>query len=158
MPLARPKALPLLLGLLLFLAASPAWAGDAARQAQTEALVKEACALLTAQGRAAFPAFNQPESRWLGQDRSLFIFDEDGLELVSNAFPDLVGANVLGIRDDQGRYTAREELALVRAQGAGWLEARWPRPGQSQPAPCRVYVRAARLEGKLLVVGSCYWL
>ncbi len=156
------KKLALLcLGLMLASAwaAGPAWSAvDKKQDKEVQALVKAAVKQIKAKGEAALPEFSKPGSKWLKGGHYIFVFDETGLELANGAAPQLEGKNFWDFQDAGGAYVTRDELALVKAKGKGWMEVFWPKPGQDKPEKCRVYLQGVKLKGKLLVVGSAYWL
>lgn len=155
----QPRILGLTtLGLLLWAwAAAPVcWASP--KEQAVENLVNQAVALIEKQGAPALDEFSQPNSRWFNDQAALFIFDEQGTELVNPTFPDLVGRNLWDLQDSTGRYPARLELELVKTQGGGWMDGRWARPQGGPEAKTRNYVKGARLGQRLLVVGSWYYV
>jgi len=152
---------PFLVCLLILLvslgSAAPAWSASS-QEREIESLVNQAAALIEQEGPSALAQFSQPGGRWLGGPHALFIFDEQGNELVNPTFPELVGKNLWDHRDSSGRYTAREELALVKAQGSGWLDGAWAKPGHGPEAKTRNFVKGARMGPTLVVVGSWYYV
>jgi len=142
---------------LCFSAVSLSAAGEPPA-AKTQRLVKQAAGLVREKGEAVFPEFRKKGSPWLQGDQYIFIVDEKGLELVCGACAELEGKNLWDHKDPTGLYVIREEVALVKKQGAGWLTAVWERPSDKKPMTCRSFVKGVNIGGKLLIVGSSFFL
>lgn len=63
-------------------------------------------------------------------DRDLypFVYTKEGVNLVHGARPDLVGKNLLNIRDADGRYLIQDIVRITNEQGSGWVDYKWPDP------------------------------
>ena len=131
---------------------------DQSQEQRVEAFVQEAVDLVKAKGEAAFPEFREKGSKWIGPDYYIFIFDEKGNELVNGGFPELEGNNLWNRKDTSGRYVIQEEVTLVKANGSGWMEVLWPKPGQTKEIKCRVFLKGVTVDGNLLVVGAPLYL
>ena len=125
---------------------------------KVETMVQEAVDLVRAKGEAAFPEFRKKGSKWMGHDHYIFIFDEKGKELVNGGFPELEGKNLWDRKDTSGRYVIQEEVALVKANGSGWIDVLWPKPGQTKEIKCRVFLQGVTVEGTLLIIGAPLYL
>lgn len=55
--------------------------------------------------------------------------------------PDLEGKNLSETRDPQGKYLFREFVRVAHAEGAGFVDYLWPRPGSDEPQPKLSYVK-----------------
>jgi cytochrome c len=55
----------------------------------------------------------------------VYVIQDDGIEVINGAFPDLVGKNVLKLKDYEGKFITREILHLSRTKGSGWVTYRW---------------------------------
>ncbi len=151
------------LAVLLSLVLSPASIVHASAPAlspaqEVEALVHAAADKIKAEGEAAFPEFRKKGSRWNKAERYIFIFDEKGLELVNSGFPEIEGKNLWDLRDNLGRFVLREQVALIKTKGSGWIEVLWAKPGQSRQVKCRTYLRGVTAGGRLLIVGAPLYL
>jgi len=131
---------------------------DQSREQEVETLVQDAVDLVKAKGEAAFPKFREKGSKWIGRDHYIFIFNEKGTELVNGGFPELEGKNLWNRKDTSGRYVIQEEVALVKANGSGWMEVLWPKPGQTKEIKCRVFLKGVTVDGNLLIIGAPLYL
>jgi cytochrome c len=125
---------------------------------EVEAYVRAAAKLVESKGEAAFPELRKPGSAWCTGERYIFVFDEKGLELVSGAFPKLEGTNLWDYQDVPGRYLLRDEVALVKAKGSGWVDLSWPKPGETKARKVRSFIQGVKLGDRLVIVGSAIYL
>ena len=118
--------------------------------------VEAAAALLQRQGRAAFPQLRDPTGRFLFRDTYVFVDTPAGVELVNPAFPELEGRNLSDLRDASGKMPVLEYIAKALADGSGWTQYYWLRPGGSKLQTLKsTYVRKVVLpDGETLIVGS----
>ena len=125
---------------------------------KVEAMVRAAADLVKAKGEAVFPEFRKKGSKWLGREHYIFIFDEKGPELVNGGFPKMEGKNRWDHKDTSGLYVIREEVALVKAKGSGWIDVLWPRPGQTRAVKSRSFLQGVTVGDRLLIVGAPLYL
>lgn len=74
-----------------------------------------------------------------GRDGYFFVYDLQGRVLMHSRQPELVGQNLWGLRDPQGRPTIQQLIGQARA-GGGYVEYWWRKPSSSQLAPKLGYV------------------
>lgn len=102
----------------------PATATAAARatKAEAEALVAKAIAYLKANGpEKAYDAFtNNPSFK----DRELYVivYDLTGKNLAHGANPKLVGKDLIGLKDPDGKLLNQILVDLAKQKGKGWSE------------------------------------
>src|SRR5271154_5447935 len=63
-------------------------------------------------------------------DRDLypFIYDMKGTCLAHGARPALIGKNLIGLKDQDGKYLIREMIDMANSPGSGWIAYKWPNP------------------------------
>ncbi len=148
-----------LLSLVLCLVSTLQASGPGPSPAQkVKAMVQAAADLVKAKGESAFPEFRKKGSKWMGPENYIFIFDEKGLELVNGGFPEMEGKNLWDHKDASGRYVLRDQVALIKAKGSGWIEGSWPKPGQTKEMKCRSFLKGVTVGGRLLIVGAPLYL
>ena len=69
-------------------------------------------------------AFSQKGDFFTGE-YYVYVIQDDGTEVINGAFPELVGKNVLKLKDYDGKLITREILQLSRSKGKGWVTYRW---------------------------------
>jgi signal transduction histidine kinase len=121
-------------------------------------LVEDAAALMERDGDKAFAQFGQPNSRWFNQDNYLFVYALDGTCLFHPVTPELVGTNVMPLRDINGKPIIRliTDVGHKPANDAsGWVFYLWENQTQLTPSWKSTYVRkVVRPDGQTYVVGG----
>jgi methyl-accepting chemotaxis protein len=79
------------------------------------------------------------ELRYDGQEY-FWINDQQPVMIMHPTNPKLVGQNLSGLKDPDGKALFNEMVAITRSQGAGHVDYRWPKPGASEPIPKISYV------------------
>ncbi len=74
-----------------------------------------------------------------GPDGYFFLYDYDGTNLMHPRQPELVGRNLMGMRDARGRPSIREMIEKAQA-GGGFVEYTWNKPSSREDAPKLAYV------------------
>jgi methyl-accepting chemotaxis protein len=95
------------------------------------------------------------EPRWMSGDWYIFVDGLDGI-LICHQNAQMVGRANADIVDANGRHVGDEIMAAgQRAEGHGWVDYVWPRPGQTTPVPKSTYVtRVTGPDGKAYIVGA----
>ena len=117
-------------------------------------VVETAAELLKQRGREPFSAFRSKAGDFYFLDVYVFVLDQKGTDLVNPAFPNLEGRNIYDLKDENGKLLTREMLKVVDAQGAGWVDYLWARPGSDRPVKKTAYVKGVDLGGERFIVGS----
>ena len=129
-----------------------------AEERRIVALVTNAAALIEQRGReAAFREFRKSDSEWFHDDTYLFAYDMGLNVLLNPAFPEREGRNLADHRDAVGNAVHENIRAVVKANGAGWVDTVIAKPGSSTPAKKRVYVMAVTIDGKPGIIGSGFY-
>ncbi len=58
--------------------------------------------------------------------------------------PQLNGKQMMGLKDDKGKAFFAEMMKVANEAGSGWVEYRWPKPGQKEYSPKVAYVKLAK--------------
>jgi two-component system NarL family sensor kinase len=87
-----------------------------------------------------------------GQDGYFFVYDLNGRVLMHSRQPELLGQDLWGLRDPQGRPTIQQLIAQAKA-GGGYVDYLWRKPSSSQLAPKLGYVVAVPEWGWMLGTG-----
>lgn len=74
-----------------------------------------------------------------GADGYFFVYDMSGNVLMHSRQPELVGRNLLNLRDSTGRATIQDLIAAVKG-GGGFVDYLWSKPSSGQMAPKLGYV------------------
>jgi cytochrome c len=67
-------------------------------------------------------------------DRDLypFIYDMTGKCVAHGARPVLVGKNLIGLKDQDGKLLIQGMLDIAKTNGSGWYDYKWPNPTTSK--------------------------
>jgi cytochrome c len=124
---------------------------------QIEDLVNQAAALVNQRGRAAFDEFRKRDSQWWSGNTYLFAYDDHLNVLLNPAFPKREGTNPSGEKDANGKMFHDEFLKKVKADGAGWVDYMFPKPGQTQPSHKWSYVKGFKADGITGLIGAGFF-
>ena len=142
-----PTLLPLGAALL---SASVALAAGQATLDEAKAMAIQAADNLRANGpEKAFQAFNVKDGPWHDRDLYVFVQNDQEIMVMNGNNPGLVGKNVAGIKDPNGRSISAEMRAV---KDAGWIDFSWQNPATMRIEPKRAYV--VRVGDYLLGVGA----
>ncbi len=115
-------------------------------------LVNAAVGQIEGKGGAAFTLLRDPKGPTVAKGTYVFVIDPTGVELVNPMFPSLEGRRLLDAQGNGGR--ARELIELAKRRGRGWVDYRWPRPGESGLTEKSAYVQRAKLGDQWVMVGA----
>jgi signal transduction histidine kinase len=108
--------------MLSVIVVSAAHAADAGTPAEAEAMVKKVVAYMKANG--AEKAFDEVTNGKSFKDRDLyaFIYDLNGKCLAHGANVKLVGKDLIGLKDPDGKLVIKIVMDLAKEKGKGWTE------------------------------------
>ena len=105
-----------------WLVAGSALAADQGTAAEAEAMVKKAVAYIQAKGpEKAYAAFTHGK-RFKDRDLYIIVYDLNGKNLAQGANPKLVGKDLIGLKDPNGRLIIKEFVDTAKEKGKGWVE------------------------------------
>jgi len=121
-------------------------------------LVEDAAALMEREGEGAFEAFGEKNSRWLNDEYYMFVYALDGTCAFHGATPDLIGKNMMALRDMNGKPIIQQITNVGHKEGSdasGWVFYLWQNQMQLTPNWKSAYVRKVITPGgRTYVVGS----
>jgi cytochrome c len=152
----RASLLVILFGVtsLVFSQSSPP---PSEKASQTKALVNRAAALIESTGGAAFAEFRVKGSEWFHGDTYLFAYDLQANVLLNPAFSAREGTNVTGQKDANGKLFHDAIIHVAKAEGSGWVDYMFPKPGQTQPSQKWAYVKSVKIDGVPALVASGFY-
>ncbi len=96
--------------------------------------VQKAVELLRDQGDAAIAAISDPEGSFVWKDSYVFVVNCEADRVIANpAFPERVGGDIKQHTDYAGYRYGKELCKSAQADGGGWLEYSWLKPGHGTP-------------------------
>jgi Cache domain len=121
-------------------------------------MVEDAAALIERDGDKAFERFGQANSRWLNQDNYLFVYALDGTCIFHPVTPELIGKNLMSLRDVNGKPIIAQITDIGRrpeSDASGWVFYLWQEQVQLTPNWKSAYIRKVTTpSGQTYVVGS----
>jgi signal transduction histidine kinase len=163
-PILDRLFIALLAGATLFCAPALAREGDKLSlyaYSDTRALVslvEEAARLVERDGEQAFQQFAVKGSKWRNGDLYFFAYLVDGTCVFHPITPELVGKNVLDLRDLHGKPIIQSIVDIGKKPGndaSGWVFYLWENQIQLTPMWKSTYVRkVVAPSGKTYVIGS----
>lgn len=124
---------------------------------QLVSLVENAAGVIEAKGNKAFPEFGIQGSRWLNNSYYLFIYDLDGNCVFHPITPQLIGRNLIHLKDMDGKPLIRMITDIggkPEKNASGWVFYLWEEQTQFTPLWKSSYIRkAVAPDGKTYVVG-----
>jgi signal transduction histidine kinase len=122
------------------------------------ALVEDAAGLIETKGDEAFKEFAKKDSKWFNADYYLFAYTIDGTTVFHPVRPDLVGQNVMDLKDMNGKQIIRQITNIGRqpaSDASGWVFYLWEDRTQITPTWKAAYIRkVVTPDLKTYVVGS----
>lgn len=122
------------------------------------ALVEEAAALMERKGETAFPEFSRKASKWFNDQYYIFVYAVDGTCVFHPIEPELIGKNLMDLRDMDGKPVIQFVTEVGRKPGqnaVAWIFYLWPDKAGLMPLWKSAYIRKVIAPGdKTYLVGS----
>ena len=135
---------------------APAYVYEDTRQLVT--LVEEAATLIEQKGDGAFKQFGVKGSKWWIDQYYIFVYAVDGTCLFHPIEPELIGKNLMTLRDMDGKPVVQMLTDIGRKaekNASGWVFYLWPDKTQLTPLWKSAYIRKVIGPGnKIYLVGS----
>ncbi len=97
-------------------------AADQGTATEAEAMVKKAVAYIKANGpEKAYEEFTNGKS-FKDRDLYIIVYDLNGKNLAQGANPKLVGKDLIGLKDPDGKPLIQMFVDLAKSKGKGWVE------------------------------------
>lgn len=107
---------------LSLMMAGTAQAADQGTAAEAEAMVKKAVAYIKANGpEKSYEEFTNGKS-FKDRDLYIIVYDLNGKNLAQGANPKLVGKDLIGLKDPDGKPLIQMFVDLAKTKGKGWVE------------------------------------
>ncbi len=134
---------------------------DDGSRAEVENAVKQAVAILEAEGEAGLEKVGEIR---FGDGNYVFVNDFAGTTLM-HIRPHLIGKVLIALKDDTGkRFFADFTLVAVSSQttsggityynGSGWVDYRWPKPDEEAFSPKVSFIQGCLMGDKNVYVGA----
>ena len=102
---------------------------------------------------AAIKEIGNKAGKFVWKDTYVFLMDLDGKMLAHPFKPELTQQETTAnITDADGKPLFVEFIKVANATGEGWVDYRWPKPGEDKPVPKSSYIY--RVPGTQYLVGA----
>ena len=121
-------------------------------------LVEDAAMLMERKGTDAFAEFDRKGSRWFNDQYFLFVYDSTGTNTFHPTISELVGKNLMDLRDMNGKPLIRFITDVCRKpqkDAHAWVFYYWQEKNEFEPKWKSAYVRKVVLpDGKICAIGA----
>jgi uncharacterized protein len=127
--MAATPMVAILTAAALMTSAPPLRAAEFGTRAEAVAMVKRVQAKFRKDGpEALFRAINSGSKDFNDRDLYAFILDFGGTSRANASTPATMGKNIIDLKDQDGKYTAKEIIEIAKNKGSGWIDYRWLNP------------------------------
>lgn len=100
-----------------------------ANQTEAKAMVEKAAAFVKANGKEkALAEFSNQKGQFVKGELYIFALDLKGLTVAHGGNPKLVGKDMMGLKDADGKLFIKEMVEGAKAKGTGWTDYKWSNP------------------------------
>ncbi len=125
----------------------------AENEAKVQALVESGLELVRERGKAAaLEEINKLQSPFVNGDSYLFAMSLDNIALGGGA----ESSHRVRGKDLSGIEFVQEMTRRAKAEGSGWVETEWPKPGSTKPSAKRTFFK--RVPDENFLIASGYYL
>jgi signal transduction histidine kinase len=130
------------IGLLVMAFAAAAFAQEKATKEEVVAKLNDAIKMVQEKGmEETIKAVGDPKSQFTWKDSYVFAVDFEKQMVVAHPEkPALVGKNLMGLKDVDGKMFFAEFINTAKDKGEGWVAYKWPKPGAQDPSSKETYV------------------
>ena len=119
--------------LFLFFAGVFAQVAYADKAADAKAMVEKAAAYLKANGKEkAFAEFTNPKGQFTKGELYIYVLNLTGTLLAHGSNPKLVGKDMSGLRDSDGKFFIKDMIEGAKTKGSGWSDYKWANPSTNK--------------------------
>jgi len=115
--------------------------------------VNEAVKLLEEKCHAAYSSFHGKGSPFLFAGTYIWLNDLNGIMLLHPIKPGLVGKELLGLKDGNGKRFFLDLITVAKEKGEGWISYTWPKPGEKTRSLKVSFAKLAVIENDSIMVG-----
>ena len=135
------KCAALMVCIFFMACAGSALAGDTATKDEAMAMVKKAIQFIKANGRdKAFAEFSNTRGQFVDRDLYIAVYDISGKCLAHGQKPNMVGKDLIGMKDPDGKEFIKERVELMKKQGSAWQDYKFMDPLNKKIEPKEMYI------------------
>ena len=135
------KVALLLSAVFVFSAMSTVFAADTGSKDEAMAMVKKAIQFIKANGKdKAFAEFTNTKGQFVDRDLYIAVYDMNGKCMAHGQKPNMVGKDLIGMKDPDGKEFIRERVELMKKQSSTWQDYKFMNPLTKQIEPKQMYI------------------
>ncbi|MCX5751769.1 MAG: transporter substrate-binding domain-containing protein [Candidatus Saganbacteria bacterium] len=105
--------------------------------------------------RKAFEEFDKLDGMFSQENLYLFVFDLNGKCLAHGADHSLIGKNLIGLKDVDGKFFIKDFISVAQNPGQGWVGYKWKYKQAKEIGPKLSYIK--RIKGSDLFIGCGFY-
>jgi signal transduction histidine kinase len=118
----------------------PAQAQTKATAAEATAMVKKGVAFIKANGKEkSYAEITNKTGQFTKNDLYLVVYGLDGMVYAHGANEKMVGKNLIGLRDVDGKEFVKERVELAKSKGTFWQDYKFTNPVDKKIEPKSMY-------------------
>lgn len=124
------------------LVSSQVVAGETATKEECVTMCQKALAVAKEKGvDEMLKQINDPHGSFVWKDSYIYAINLNNNKVAAHPIkPVLVGKDMSGIKDVNGKMFFVEKINLARDKGEGWVDYMWPKPGEKKPSSKTAFV------------------
>ena len=131
-----------------------AWGAEFATRDEAVAMVKKAVAFIGKEGTAkAYEAFDKKDGGFTDRDLYVVVYGLDGKVLAHGANAKLIGKDLIGATDVDGKPFVKERVEMAKKQANFWQDYKFVNPVTKKIEPKQMYCERV---GETAVCGGVY--
>ncbi len=104
-------------------------------------MVKKAIATAKVKGNdAVFAEINNPKGPFVDRDLYVFVYDLNGKVKAHGQNPKMIGKELIGMKDADGKEFVKERIEIAKTRGSGWQDYKFTDPLTRRIEHKRAYI------------------
>jgi cytochrome c len=135
------KCAALMMCVFLTACVGSAQASDTGTRDEAITMVKKAIQFIKANGRdKAFAEFSNTRGQFADRDLYIAVYDMNGKCLAHGQKPNMVGKDLIGMKDPDGKEFIKERVELMKKQSSAWQDYKFINPLNKQIEPKQMFI------------------
>ena len=131
-----------------------AWAVEGASAKEAEAMVKKGVAYIKANGKdKGYAEVINKHGQFVDRDLYLTVYRLDGMVMAHGANEKMVGHNLIGLKDVDGKEFVKERMQLAKGKTSFWQDYKFTNPVSKKVEPKSMYCEP---QDDIVVCGGIY--
>jgi signal transduction histidine kinase len=118
----------------------PAQAQNKATAAEATAMVKKGVAFIKANGKEkGYAEISNKAGQFIKDDLYLVVYGLDGMVYAHGANEKMIGKNLIGLKDVDGKEFVKDRVELAKSKGTFWQDYKFTNPTSKKIEPKSMY-------------------